>query len=314
MSPSITAGREGTIWVSWLRNTDADPYPDQIYISAGNSEGFGPASCLSSDELGVSWLASCTDSLGRVWVVWGHELDGDPFTDEILARCFDGSWSEEQVVSTAGSDNLECAVSPLGAGGILVVWRTATAPFRYDIVGRAFDGERWHEPVTVMSPGADEWSPACSEDQDGNLWTAWVTNRRGCSNLYSGRALRGGGLSSGYVMRDLEGDDDPALCPDARGGMWLAWERDLDGDHRPDDIYACYSDGRAWGPLQRVTPEGIGEAHNPVMAVDREGRVWVAWNTDNGDWNVYASTLQPDLAPGELPGDEAAQHGPGNPP
>lgn len=301
MLPAITPGKDGSVWVAWMRNTDADPLTDQVFVSQFDGQSFGPAVCLSNDSAGVSWVSSCTDSLGRIWVVWGHELgDNDPLTDEVVARYYEGDWSEEILVSTQGNDNLECSVTPCGDGGVCVVWRTSVGPFEYNIVGRLFDGIRWRDTIRISTSRADEWSPASSVDATGNVWTSWVSNRgpAGYSDLYSGHFRRNRSPSLLAVTNDQEGDNDPSLCPDARAGIWLAWERDVDANNRPDDIYTAQFDAGAWGTPLRVTPETIGEAHNPCLTLGPEGRIWVVWNTDNGDWNIYASTFDPDVISG----------------
>jgi len=83
----------------------------------------------------------------------------------------------------------------------------------------------------------------------------------------------------------------PALAFDSQGVGWLVWEQTGDfGDRYDSEIMFSRQQGGAWSLPTLVVEDPAAWDHAPALAVDRQGRVWVAWSrstgTDDAVWVV----------------------------
>jgi hypothetical protein len=98
---------------------------------------------------------------------------------------------------------------------------------------------------------------------------------------------RDGGLAFGPSTRvsqdqwQLAGcpDDGPALAVDRDGAVHLVWPTVVDGPEPTGAIfYATSRDGRTFTPRQRVPTLGSRKPGHPQIAIDRDGRLVIAWD------------------------------------
>jgi hypothetical protein len=100
-------------------------------------------------------------------------------------------------------------------------------------------------------------------------------------------ASRDGGRSFSAPVRVSEDgwaingcpDDGPAMAVDAEGAVHLVWPTVVGGEN-PEGalVYASTRDGRTFSPRLRVPTLGSPKPSHPQIAVDRGGRLVVAWD------------------------------------
>ncbi|MCL5270084.1 MAG: twin-arginine translocation signal domain-containing protein [bacterium] len=87
------------------------------------------------------------------------------------------------------------------------------------------------------------------------------------------------------------GDADyPVLAAAPDGSAWAVWQT-YDHPARADRLFAAhFGDGR-WTEAAPV-PSVAGDLYKPACAVDKAGRLWVAWSEQrDGDWDLWFTTF-----------------------
>ena len=151
------------------------------------------------------------------------------------------------------------------------------------------NGESWgpRERLTAR-PGAYQ-RPTLTPDGDGGLWLSYETRdeEAGRWDVWVRRVTGDG--RAGKVFRASPGagnDINHCAVGDARGGVWLTWQTDVDGQF---DVVACRVgvDGKA-SPPERVGNSPRGDWH-PAIAVSGSGDVCVVWDGfDGNSFNVFS--------------------------
>jgi hypothetical protein len=93
-------------------------------------------------------------------------------------------------------------------------------------------------------------------------------------------------------------DDGPAIAVDNSGVVHLAWATVINGS-APEGaiVYASTRDGRRFTPRVRVPTLGSPKPSHPQIAVDRRGRIFVAWD-ENVDGKRVAAMRELRIAAG----------------
>jgi hypothetical protein len=132
---------------------------------------------------------------------------------------------------------------------------------------------------------------ALAAGPNGALYAAWrhvypgsIRDIAFIASTDGGRTFR----APGRVSEDnwqLDGcpDDGPAMTVGADGRVHIVWPTVIDGPE-PEGVlyYAISSDGRSFGPRTRIPTLGSPRPTHPVVAIDRGGRVTVAWDELQG--------------------------------
>ncbi|MGA1875482.1 MAG: hypothetical protein ACMUIA_07730 [bacterium] len=116
--------------------------------------------------------------------------------------------------------------------------------------------------------------PAVAVDSLENVWTAWVSYKRGRERLvlrkYDGRTWG----------KELEISDtgcylQPSLAGDYEGGLWACWSGRVKDNW---DIYARYFKDGSWSQSIRLTDHAAPDT-NQCILVDEYNRLWVCWQS-----------------------------------
>jgi len=118
--------------------------------------------------------------------------------------------------------------------------------------------------------------------QTGEIYFLWIDDVDGLSTIYVAQSDDGGQtLSEGVaVNQSVEDAFNPILAIDSTGNLYAVWRT----RHRIDiDIFFARSSdgGEAWSSAVRINDD-IRQAFNPSLAVDTQGRVYVAWQNRPG--------------------------------
>lgn len=109
-------------------------------------------------------------------------------------------------------------------------------------------------------------------------------------------------------------DDGPALALGAGERVHIVWPTVIQGDEPVGAIFhASMSDGKSFGPRQRVPTLGAPKPSHPQIVVDGTGRVFVAWDEMQGGVRTAAMVTASAAATGALAFDTPAPLAAGGP-
>ncbi len=181
------------------------------------------------------------------------------------------------VARTDGADRRSIAEGefshPALAGDFLAVsmrsgdtWKIAVARYQ---------NGSWSKPEPISDGGPDLF-PVAALDSAGDLWLAWQGFRDGRSRILSRRF---DGKAWGPETAVSENTSDawmPAIAAGPNGAMHFAWDA-YDGG--VFNVFHRVSGGR----MRQVRPSTHFQA-NVSIAVDRAGKVWLAWEDGGPNW------------------------------
>jgi len=213
---------------------------------------------------------------GTVWLCWqAYENQGD----HVYARHSAGSgWSQPARLTEQKGDVYQTAVAEDSTGRIWAIW-SERAGEDWDLYARTFDGRTWTPRRKLTSAHRPNIFHRLLSDRAGNLHLVWIGYQDGQSHVWWSR-LRGNDWSE---PREIGGPNAwmPAAAADSKGNLYVAWDSYRSGNY---DIYfrRIGADG-AESAVQQVTRSPRFQAH-ASLAVDREDRVWLAWDESGANW------------------------------
>jgi Neuraminidase (sialidase) len=121
-----------------------------------------------------------------------------------------------------------------------------------------------------------------TDQQNGVSHFLWIDGVQGLSTIYVARSDDNGQtLSEGIaVSQSVEDAFNPILAIDSGGNLYAVWRT---RHHIDIDIFFARSadGGQTWSNAVRINDD-IRQAFNPSLAVDTQGRVYVAWQNHPG--------------------------------
>lgn len=209
---------------------------------------------------------------GQTWVVWQAYRDR---ADRVYARRV----GDPRVYTLAEkADVFGTALAEDVAGRLWAVW-SERAGQEWHLWTRTWDGKQWTARRRLTSGAAPNMFHRIVRARDGGLHLVWIGYRDGQSRVFRSQ-LRGGQWSAPV---EVSGPNAwaPSAALDSRGNLWVAWDSYAAGNY---DIYLRrVAPGGAMDPVQQVTRSYKFQAH-PSVAVDRQDRVWLAWDESGGNW------------------------------
>jgi hypothetical protein len=170
------------------------------------------------------------------------------------------------------------------AGGIYLLWRDDRRGHADIFFARSEDGGKTFSKNLLLnddSGWAYQGNPAIGVSSGGDVYAAWSDDRNGEGDIYF-TASRNRGRSFG---RNIRLNDDagrfvqshPTVAAGPGSLVIVAWEDFRNGR---SEVYLARSTdgGRAFEPNRKVVSGADGSVQvSPSIAVDRHGRVAVAW-------------------------------------
>src|SRR5207248_2337818 len=148
---------------------------------------------------------------------------------------------------------------------------------------------------------------ALASTHDDTLWVVWSSQRNSNWDLYA-RAYQDGKFGKEIRLTDAPGPDIwHRMTTDRKGRAWLVWQGFRDGR---SDIFARCADGDGWHDPVKVSTSKANDWDPCIAADSKEDRVWVGWDTYEGEnYGIRIRSLsggpQPELGkvmiPEEMP-------------
>jgi hypothetical protein len=282
---AVTRGRSGgepevvVAWSARITNTEV-----RVARSRDGGKTFGPPASLQADGApgDRGWHALTLDASGQAHVVW---LDHRGLAED---------WEAADAASPKAAQQPDDEFAESMA-------MAARSAIYYRADGQAGPGER-----VLAASVCYCCKTAIASGPNGALYAAWRHVYPGSIRDIAFIASKDGGRTFGAPGRvsmdgwQLDGcpDDGPAMVVGPNGRVHIVWPTVIDGPEPEGAIfYASSADGRAFEPRLRVPTLGSPRPTHPVLALDRIGRVVVAWDEiQGGARKVVARTIAIDRA------------------
>ena len=248
--------------------------------------------------------AVAVDGQGRVWVFWSADVENNW---DLYATVRQGAeWSKPiRLTSDPGPDIFPVAATD-SEGRVWLAWQGFRGN-NSNIFAMRQDGDKFAEPTRVADMPCNEWEPAIAASPDGQVAVAWDSYETGDYDVLV-RVWRGGAWKERRVVASTRYNEvRPSLAFDRQNRLWIAYEKCPEGWGKD---YGAYTDTPLRRPLydkreigmkvlageQFYAPPDVAKAipmpdgnrrwpkalltnmlaAGPKVAVDAQGRVWLA--------------------------------------
>jgi hypothetical protein len=219
------------------------------------------------------------DANGCTLLVWAHRAVN---TYYIAASRYEPEtgWSDMTCIDhlesfPTNSGGVQLAVNP--AGHAAAVWQRADGIWsnRYE------PGSGWGAAQLVVN-GAS--SPDIAMDDAGNSLAVWQQLDSSRLNIWTARHVPGEGWSAPQLLETNDAGDAqrPQVAMNAAGGAVAAWQQS-DGS-RLNIWTARHAPGEDWQAARRIETTNDGDAQNPQVTIDSDGKGVAVWTQADGIW------------------------------
>jgi hypothetical protein len=149
----------------------------------------------------------------------------------------------------------------------------------WDLYARTFDGKSWSPGRKLTSGNSPNCFHRLVRDRSGTLHLIWIAHPDGQSHVMWSK-LNDEGLSR---PTDISGANAwmPEGAVDSRGNLYIAWDSYRNGNY--DVFFRRIGWDGTLDSVQQVTRSAKFQAQ-PTVAVDRQDRVWLAWDESGANW------------------------------
>ncbi len=240
--------------------------------------GFGaePNSEIETWDVLMPQIALAPD--GNAWLAWVADAGEDW---EILASRWNGqSWGPPALVfSNPERWDTSPSLTFDAEGTAWLAWASSTGSDDTLHLSH-WTGHGWSNPASV--PAGDAVShrqPTLVATPGGGLWLAWVGFDGIDDEIYAafwdGVAWSAPMRVGADDARPEDYDTQPRLAIGPGGDVWIAWI-----GHQAlydTEVYVSRWDGAHWSVQQQANADDSTPDVSPTLAVDAQGRVWLAW-------------------------------------
>jgi hypothetical protein len=260
-------------------------------LPAAKFAGVIPAAAFSDPGKQSDWPAIAYTSDGSLWsafVEWN-----DKNTDRMLVRrrLPNGQWQAPVVLDDGSPDHYAPAIAAAG-DGVIVVW-PAQVDGNFELFVSEVTAAGASKPERLTRAAHGDINVRAAADPKGNVTIAWQSFRNGNADIYARRRTGRRWGREVLVSSSKASDWQPALALDSRGAAWISWDSYQHGNY---DVFLRSLDAAGkLGSTAAITTEPSAQFHTGI-AIDREDRVWVAWDDGGDNWGKDFSTSS--AAPG----------------
>ena len=220
-------------------------------------------------------------------------------SNDVFLKSWNGrEWSTPVAVARTDADEYAPSLAVLGDDELLVAYCSNAKGRRYQVHTVLVAGGALSKPKQASRSKDDAMAPSLAWDGK-HAWLAWYEWRK-MGDLSRDREVflsrdRGSGWSrplqvSPKSVSAYEDHADPVVCPDGKGGAWVAWAWDYHGvlPSKPpvdeNSIFVRHVDRRMkqGNPLAAgFRGEGCARDYAPTLVVTPDGVPWTAWDNSH---------------------------------
>ncbi len=228
---------------------------------------------------------------GRIYVVFTSNRNGN---SDVFIRTFDGkSWSADQAIAGTAADEYDGAVLVDRDNRVWVSWTSNADGKNYNVFATSFtDSSKPVEPTQLTHAEDDAMHARMTCDHSGRVWVTYYKwhKMNGYSRdkeVYARRCDGVGWSDEIHVSPDdvsqYEDHTDPTIVP-YDDGVAVCWSWDFhpprgySGNARTPTIFLrTIDEDLKLGTMTTVSGRSIDTT--PAVAVDRDHRIWCAWDS-----------------------------------
>ncbi len=282
--PASAIAKDGTVYVVYLSFTRGRDF--QGTRERLETKESGPITNLGTP---VRMIAQPGDLAYLAQPAGGEQL--------YLRILRNGTWSEPIAVTDGKHELYRPAVSVDGDGRVWVFYSAHLDTDKnldygnWELIARSFaaDGSDASQPINVSGGLGTDFMPAAATDSRGQVWVAWVGAREGNFHVLAAHQ-REDGFSKPQRVSKFKGNEwEPAIATDDKGHLAVAWDTFEKGDY---DVYLATrgDDGKLSEP--QAVAASLAFEVRPSLAYDRDGRIWIAYETSGDQWGKDFGALK----------------------
>lgn len=301
--PTVATDAQGNFVIAWAGYGGTDGSELGIYAQRYLADGRQLGSVVRVNQqpvTGFSALSMAMDANGDWAVAWDSN-GGDGSSYGVFAQRFnvdsDHIGPAIQVNTYTRGSQREPAIAMSADGAFVVVWSSDDQ----DGSSRGIYGQRFKPAGTPVgrefrvnqtTVGA-QLEPAVAMDAKGDFVVAWHSYAAGADDpdviARSFSATAGAGPEFRVHDAGTGVQSDAAVAMDASGDFAIAWSDDSVGGTGSSDIVGrrFTADGRAEGPQFRINTANTFSQRFPALAMDADGDLVAAWQSQGQDGNDY---------------------------
>jgi hypothetical protein len=248
--PAAAAAPDGTVWVAY------------VAYKHGN-----PIDLPTDGSLPKNWSSLVTKGNG----------------DQVKLLKYDGkTWSTAIDITEPGLDVWRPCVVADAKGKVWVIWSQNNSG-NWDLHARSYDPAEHRKSgiERVTSEQGSDINVVATLSKSGKVWLAW---QRWEGNDFAIRAQSLGENKTSRRTRNFNGNEwSPSIAADSKGKIHIAFDSYTAGNY---DVYLWTIDEDVSGPQGATLPiatSPLFEAR-PSIAVDKQDRVWVAYEEADPNW------------------------------
>ncbi|MGC8640520.1 MAG: hypothetical protein ACP5XB_11660, partial [Isosphaeraceae bacterium] len=252
--------------------------------------------------------AAAADGQGNVWVAYiAHTHRGSEVSESftvapksfrqfvpsgggdqvLLVRFAQGKAGEPLAITGEGLEIVRPAVAVDGKRKVIVAWSENRGE-NFDIMTRVYDPatRSLSEPRSLASlPGTDT-DVVLATAPDGRVWAAWQGWRDGHADIWLAAVDNPEQVVN--VSESAANEWSPALAIGCDGSLHVAYDTYQAGNY--DVLLRSRRPDGGWGKPVAIANSPKFEVR-PSVAVDKAGRVWVAYEERTANWGKDAQNL-----------------------
>lgn len=241
-------------------------------------ERLPPTVVLTTQPGENDYPSLAVDSRGELWASWITYADR---ADGVwVAHRGASGWTPPERISGELNDNFRTALAEDGQHRMWAVW-SAKGGGVWGIYARYLDGGRWSETQKITGDAGPNLFHALVRDSTGKLHLVWQGFRGGKSEILA-KSFDGSTWSSEMTVSTGSADNwVPAAAADSNGNVWIAWDGYENGNF---DVFLRRLGRNGELDARRQITHSPGYDANVSLACDRNGRVWISWDTAEVNW------------------------------
>ncbi len=230
---------------------------------------------FEDDEAAITTLPN--GDLAAAWVAYREQ------GDRVMVRVRSGGeWGSTMEATTAPGDIFRCSLAADSGGGLWAFWSERQGTV-WNIYGRRRLNGSWGSVEKLSGDGTNTFHRASNSD-DGDVFVVWQSYRGAAGEAQSdivGRSFSDGKWTNETKFSESPANDwEPQVAGGPKGSAYVVWDSYHSGNY---DVFFRAYEGGELGPVQQLTDSERFQAHASV-AVDGQGRPWVAWDESGVNW------------------------------
>ncbi len=243
---------------------------------------------IDTDPETDGYLDVAKDGQGRIWATWVTGRSQSNGRTEVCVSNYDnGSWNSPEIIDPFIYWDFFPALCADSSGRMWISWARAYGR-NYDIFASYYDAG-WSTPDRISSKATDAMVPAMTLDGSGRLWITLERWNHLNGDIYC-RYNDGTSWQSMFAVTVNPANDyKPRMATDSTGMAWTTWCSERWQNNRNIYVKNYNESSGHWENIRRITGN-TAQDQDPVISVDGDGTIWVAWTTGrNGNPDIYES-------------------------